>query len=402
MDTKAETKTRGEVKAITGNIATAHAVRLCKPDVVGIYPVTPASAVAEYLAQFKADGLMDAEIVEVEGETSSMGTLIGASAAGGRTFTATSGAGLAFMFDSLLCPPALRLPMVMVNVNREHNPPLIPVAGFQDIMSVKDAGWVQIHVETVQEILDSIIMAFRLSEDPNILLPIIVSYDGFFLSHLMERVEVPCQEDVDRFLPPASQSNRPALDPEGNFSLFTAAFGEWGMEYRYKHAAALNRVKTRIGEIEEEFKAIFGRSYGGQIEEYRSQDAEIVLLAIGSSVGTAKAIVDKKRDEGLKVGVIKIRLFRPFPRERLAQAVQGKKAIGVIDRSVLYGWNCGDLFMESKTAISDLGYSIPMADFISGICDIDTTLEQVERAVDITYQASQGKPFKEVTWLPLE
>jgi pyruvate/2-oxoacid:ferredoxin oxidoreductase alpha subunit len=393
---------RSELKVLDGNKAAAHAVLLCKPDVVAIYPITPQTTLLEQLCQFKADGLLQAELVEVEGENSAMSVSIGTSAAGGRAFTSTSSMGLAFMYDTYLFAAGQRVPMVMAVANREAAPPHTVSCGQQDTLLVKDCGWIQFYVENCQEIFDAIIMAYRLSEDPEILVPVNVCYDGYYLSHLTERVEIPSQEDVDRFLAPLSQSRRTILDPENPLVFASFTIGELYAEYRHKHSVALNLAKTKIDEIDGEFKRVFGRGYGGQIEEYRTEDANIVLITMGSHSGTAKVIIDRKRDEGLRIGLIKIRSFRPFPRERLVTALQGKKVIATIDRSVCFGWGSGHLFQEVKAVASDLETRPVLFGFIDGLGGSDITLEHIARVADITHSASQGKPHKEITWLPLE
>lgn len=192
------------------------------------------------------------------------------------------------------------------------------------------------------------------------------------------------------------------MDPENPLVFASFTIGELYAEYRHKHCVALDRAKTKIDAIDGEFYRVFGRGYGGQIEEYRIEDADRVLITMGSYSGTAKVVVDKKREEGLKIGLIKIRSFRPFPRERLIKAVRGKKAIGVIDRNVCFGWGCGHLFLEVKAAVKDLGTPVAVVGFIDGLGGCDITLEHIERAADITSQACQGKAYKEVTWLTLE
>ncbi len=391
-----------QMKVCNGNKAAAYGVMLSRPDVISFYPITPQTPLLEYLYEWRAANLFDAEFVEVEGEVSSMAVVSGASAAGARTFTATCGAGLSFMFDSYLWPPALRLPVVMANVNREASPPVQVSAGNSDMMVVKDGGWIQIHVEDCQEILDTIIMAYRLAEDADILLPVQVSYDGFILSHLSQKVEIPAQEEVDAFLSPVRSVDRPKLDPDEGNTFASWVKGALLTEFYCKHLAAMERVKGKIYEVEEEFHKIFGRRYGGLIDEYRTEDAEIVLIGFGSDVGTMRVVVDRKREEGMKIGLIKVRVFRPFPAKQMANAVRGKKAIGVFEKNLCWGWNSGHLFMEIKAALCDLGTPIPMADFLDGFGGLDVTLENVARSADITWQAAQGKPFEKVTWIPLE
>lgn len=405
-----EEKTEGDrgfesVFVGTGNTCAAEAVRMCKPVMLAIYPITPQTSVIEKLALFCAKGLLDADVVEVEGENSAMGMTIGASAAGGRVFTATSSMGLDFMYDTYIMAAGLRLPVVMVNANRDQSPPTGPVAGEQDIMHVRDAGWIQIHAENCQEIFDSILVAYRLAEDPDILLPVTVSYDGFYLSYVSEGIRVPGQDHVDRFLLPVSEVTRPTiLDPvRGPMCFGIACFAPPGWaELRYKHQAAFQRVEAKLGDIANEFKGVFQREYGGAIEEYRTDDAEIVLVSLGSHTGTAKVMVDQKREEGLNVGLIKVRLFRPFPRETLVQALKGFKAIGVLDRSVCFGWHGGHLFVELKSALFDLDHRIPMVDFIGGLGGADITKENIAKAIDMTDQLAQGDPVPEVTWFNVE
>ena len=393
-----ETKLKGKVEVCDGNKTTAYSALVCNPDVIGVFPITPQTTVGEYICGFKADGLLDAEIVEAECEITSMGSIIGASAAGGRVFTSSSSMGLNFMFDTYLMAGLSRLPVVMINSNREQSPPAVVAAGQQDIMGVADAGWIHIHTENCQEILDSTIMAYKLAEDSEILIPVTVCYDGFYLSYLSEAIEIPSQEVVDSFLP---RRPRPVLGFNPPMSLGVLTIGDAEMaELRYRHQAAFERAKDKIEQIDKDFAAVFGRSYGGLIEEYKMEDAEIAIVSLGSHTGTARVAIDKKREEGTKVGLVKVRAFRPFPQERLVQALRGKKAIGVIDRSVCFGWRGGHLYRELRAALYGLG--IPIADFIAGLGGHDITIPLIEKVVDITYQASQGKPFSEVTWLAME
>ena len=392
----------GELKVITGNSAAAYGAMLCRPDVVASYPITPQTEVVEQLSRFHADGILEAEMIEVEGENSAMNAVAAATLAGGRAFTATSSWGLVYMYDAVLQAAGFRAPVVMANVNRETPGILAVSSGQQDMIQTRDAGWIQLIVENSQEILDTIIMAFRLAEDYDIQLPVMVNYDGFYLSYLAEGVRIPAREDVDKYLAVLkTQPQRTILNPSkpigaGSHGLLTEF-----MELRYKHCAALERTKQKLDEIDKEFGEFFGRSYGGQIEEYRMEDADFVILTSGSAVGTARTVVDAKRAEGLKVGLIKLRVFRPFPREKLIQAIKGKKAVGVIDRSVSFGWNCGPIYMELRALTPEIG-KIPMMSFIDGLANIDITKPHIERVINDVYNASQGKPYQEVTWIPLE
>lgn len=385
-----------------GNKAAAHAVRLCRPDIISFYPITPQTPLLENLYGWSGDGLMDADFVEVEGETSAIGVVSGASAAGGRTFTASSGAGLAYMFSGYLWPSAFRLPVVMANVNREQSPPVQVAGGNSDMMSVKDGGWIQIHVENCQEILDTLIMAYRLAEDPEILLPVQVSYDGFVLSHLSQNVSIPAQKDVDRFLPPISNIKRPLLDPDLGTTFATWVRGELLSEFYYKRCEAIESSKKKIEEIEQQFHNLFGRSYGGLVEEYLTEDAEILMVSLGSQVGTMRVAVDRAREKGTKVGLVKIRVFRPFPIEKLAAIFQGKKAIGVYEKAPCWGWNRGHVCMEVNGVLGESGNAIPVVNFLGGMGSIDITIEEVEKSIAVTRKVGDGCPHKKIYWMPLE
>jgi phenylglyoxylate dehydrogenase alpha subunit len=400
----ANTPPGSQVRVLDGNAAAAYGVLLSRPDVISCFPITPQSPLGEALSRFVADGLLDAEIVEPEGENSGLSILIGASVAGGRTFTSTSSQGLSFMYDAYLFASGNRLPIVMAIAMREQVSPHGVVAGQQDAVLVKDAGWIQFYAESCQEILDTTIMAYRLAEDAQVLLPVNVCYEGFYLSYQSQRVVIPRQGEVDLFLAPVKGTDRPrmCLETPMTFSSYTFP-GELYTEYRYKHCQAFQNAKETCDRIDEEFQNIFGYGYGGQIEEYRSEDAQVVIVTMGSCTGTAKGVVDRARDRGLRVGLVKIRMFRPFPAERLAKALLGKEAVSVIDRNVFYTGFCGHVFHEIKALSRDLrsGPSL-LLNFIGGLGGADITPEQVERVVDTTFAALKGEIVKPVTWLSLE
>ncbi len=389
-----------KIKVITGNAAAAYGAMLCRPDVVAAYPITPQSEVIEQLAKFHADGVLDTEYVTVEGENSAQNVVCGASMAGGRTFTATSSYGLVYMYDAMFNTAGYRAPVVMINVNRE--PPGIHAvcSGQQDMISVRDTGWVQLIAETGQEILDLTIQAYRLAEDYDIQLPVIINYDGYYLSFLAEAVNIPAIEEVDQYLSVLkTQPQRPTLIPGEAIGCGSHGLGMGFVELRKKHMAAMDRVMPLVDTIDEEFGKAFGRRYGGQIECYRTDDADVVLVTSGSAVGTARTIIDAKREQGMKVGLVKLRLYRPFPITRLSEALKGMKAIGVLDRSLCFGWGCGPLYMETKAISSKIG-DVPMLSFIDGLANMDITKEHISRMVDDIYNASQGNSYEEVTWLP--
>ena len=360
------------------------------------------SEVAETLSSFRASGLMDTDMVEVEGENSAMNVVVGASMAGGRVFTATSSWGLSYMYDAVQQAAGFRAPIVMVIANRESPGILAVSGGQQDIISVRDAGWLQVIVEEGQEILDSVIMAYRLAEDYDVQLPVMVNYDGFYLSYMATGIEVPRQEDVDAFLAPLKdQPPRQVLEPGEALGCGTHGIDVGFVELRYRQMAAMERAADKYDEIDAAFGEHFGRSYGGQVDTYRLEDADIALVPSGSATGAARVVVDQKREQGVKVGLVKIRMFRPFPRKKLAAALKGKQAVGVIDRSVGFGWSSGPMYMEVRALTPEIGI-VPMLSYIDGLANLDITVPHVERVVDEVWAAAQGEPYQETTWIPLE
>jgi len=387
------------IKVLSGNRAAAYGVLLARPDVIAVYPITPQTPLVEELARMHAEGTLDCEWIEVEGENSSMSAITGACVAGGRVFTATSSWGLAFMNDAMMLCAGMRVPAVMVNVTRE-TPAMRGVGGGrQDIMSIRDTGWIQIEAETCQEILDSILMAYRLAEDPEVLLPVVVGYDGFYLSHLAEPVEIPEQETVDHFLSPAKNSSRARLNPGEPLGFAMSYTGKLFAEFRYKGSLAYERAKEKFEGVEREFGKFFSRSYGGMVDTYRAEDAEILLVTAGSCAGTMRLVIDQWRARGHRVGLARIRMFRPFPRERMQEVFAGKRAVGVLDRSVCLGWNCGHLFMELRAVFPGLTNPPRMIDFIDGLSNLDIPEEHIERVLEITGRAAQGEKVPETTWL---
>jgi pyruvate/2-oxoacid:ferredoxin oxidoreductase alpha subunit len=304
------------------------------------------------------------------------------------------------MYDAMFNTGGYRAPVVMVNVNRE--PPGIHAvcSGQQDMISVRDVGWVQLIVEDCQEIFDMVIQCFRLAEDHDIQLPVMLNYDGYYLSFLAESVKMPDIKEVDAYLAELkSQPKRPQLLPGVPVGCGSHGIAEGYVELRKKHMAAMERVKPKLDEIDAGFGKAFGRSYHGQIEAYRCDDADIVLVTSGSAVGTARTVVDAKREQGLKVGLVKIRLFRPFPTERLSAVLKGKKAIGVLDRSICFGWNCGPMYMELRAITPEIGI-VPMLSFIDGLANMDITKDHISQMIDDIDNASKGNTYQPVTWLP--
>ena len=397
MNTK--TSQRSQIKVITGNAAAAIGAKLARPDVVAAYPITPQTEVIEQISTFHASGEMDCELITVEGENSAMNAVMAASLAGGRVFTASSSWGLVFMYDAILATAGARAPVVMINVNRE-TPGIIAVSsGQQDMISTRDAGWIFLVAEDCQEVLDLVLQAYRLAEDYDIQLPVMVHYDGFYLSYLSEGVDVPFQEDADKFLSVLKdQPQRTVLHPGKKLGVGSHGILGGYMELRHKHVMALESSKAKFQEIDREFEAIFGRAYGGQVEEYRMEDADAVLVGSGSMCGTIKAVIDEQREKGIKIGLLKIRMYRPFPSEALVASLAGKKAIGVVDRSLAFGFRGGPIYLELKAFETQLKGS-KMISFIDGIANTDITKANVVQMIQTTCDLAQGKAAPEVTWV---
>jgi pyruvate/2-oxoacid:ferredoxin oxidoreductase alpha subunit len=387
------------IQVITGNAAAAIAAKLARPDVVAAYPITPQTEVIEQISSFHASGDMDCELITVEGENSAMNAVMAASLAGGRVFTASSSWGLVFMYDAVLATAGARAPVVMVNVNRE-TPGIIAVSsGQQDMISTRDAGWIFLIAENCQEIMDLVLQAYRLAEDYDIQVPVMVHYDGFFLSYLSEGVEIPEQETVDQFLSVLkSQPKRTMLRPGEKLGVGTHGILGGYMELRHKHVTAMERSKAKFDAIDQEFAGIFGRSYGGQLEEYLTEDADMVLVGSGSMCGTIKSVIDEQREKGVRIGLVKIRMYRPFPHQALVKALKGKKAIGVVDRSLAFGFDGGPIYTELKAFETKLD-GAKLISFIDGIANTDITKTNVKQMIQMTADLADGKDVPEVTWV---
>jgi len=389
-----------------GNEAAAWGVALSKPDMVAVYPITPQSSLAEYISQFVADGIIKADLMDVEGEHSVLSVLQGACLAGARTFTASCGQGLAFMFEPYFRTPQLRLPIVMSIVTRDGITPQCVWGGQQDAMTVKEVGWIHMYCENAQEILDTIVMAYKIAEHRDVMLPVNVNHDGNYLSYGVERVELPDQEDVDAFLGEKNTNWHVALDPERPMGVDPLTGGAGGpgvsMFVRYRKGAcqAMQNALGVITEVHEEWGKKFGRFHPPLIEEYRMEGAEYALITIGGMSGAAKDAIDIAREAGEKVGAIRIKTFRPFPVESLRKALSKVKAVGVVDRAVNFGWNSGPVFQEILSTLYFLEKRIPALSFIGGLAGSDITVDHFARAIEQTKEALlKGDLVRETIWL---
>ena len=387
----------GKIKVLTGNYSAAEAAALCRPDLIAAYPITPQSSVVEYLAGMVNNGKIDAEMVQVESEHTAMSVVQGAAAGGGRVFTATAAQGLALMYEPYFRMSTLRMPMVMALSTREMTSPETVWSGQQDAMSVRDAGWIQVYCDSNQEIVDMVIQGYRLAEDPRVLIPVNVCYDGFYSSHLTEGVDLPLQEEVDEFLPPVSFDHC-ILDPDKPLALDPLTPGPIMLRYRKTHLEAMEAALDVIEEIDKEFGDKFGRYYGGAIEEYRTEDAEVIIVTIAGMTGTGKDAVDIAREKGIKAGLVKLRFTRPFPAKRMAKALANCKAFAVIDRSCCFGWSTGPMYMETCASLADVDKQFCHFSAIGGLGGADISLDMIMSTIEKLDELKDEKGHKETQW----
>ena len=374
-------------KVISSAEAVSEAVKRARPSVIPVYPITPQTKISEKLADYVADGDLDAHYIKVESEHSAMSAAIGASGAGVRVFTATSSQGLAYMHEPVFAAADMRVPIVMANANRALSAPINIWNDQQDSISERDSGWIQLYAETGQEAFDTILQAYKISENQDILLPTMVCIDGFILTHTVDPVEVLSQEEVDSFLPKYTRGYS-YLDPEDPMSLGTLADTESYLEIRHDMEIAMEHSLDVIEEVGKEFGDLFGRYYG-LIEEYKSEDADIILIAMGSLCGTIKDVVDKERENGKKVGLVRIRSYRPFPKDALKVAVKDAK-LAVIDKDISFGAG-GAVYMDVKAALDNETYG-----FIIGLGGRDITPIDIEEIIEKT-----ENPTKDIEWIGL-
>ncbi len=376
-------------EVMTANKAVAEAVKLAKPQVIPVYPITPQTTISEYLAQFVADEEIDAKYIKVESEHSAISAAVGASGAGVRVFTATSSQGLMLMHEILFAAAGMRTPIVLADANRAISAPLNIWNDQQDSIAQRDAGWLQFYVENAQEALDTTLMAFKIAENPKVLLPTMVCLDGFILTHTVEPVEIPAQEKVDEFLPPYKPEHS-FLDPNQPMSIGTLADPDYYLEARHAMSVAMQDSIPIIEKTCDEFEEIFGRKYG-LVDAYKTEDADIVFVAMGSVCSTLRVIVDELREKGEKVGLLKIRVYRPFPVEAIEEAVKNASKLAVIDKNVSFGIG-GALFADIKAKIHKDSYG-----FIVGLGGRDIT----PQAIMEIYEKTKN-PEQEVTWIGLK
>jgi pyruvate ferredoxin oxidoreductase alpha subunit len=387
--------------AIDGNAAVATAMRQINPDVVAAYPITPQTSTVQTFSQYVADGLVDTEFVTVESEHSAMSACVGAAAAGARVMTATSSAGLALMWEIVYVAASNRLPIVMLVVNRALSAPINIHCDHSDSMGARDAGWIQIFSENPQESYDNMIQAVRIAEHPDVLLPVMVCHDGFITSHGLERVEIFDEKEIRDFIGTYEPQMTTLLDIDNPVTYGPLDFYDYYYEHKRQQVEGMEHATPVIIEVGKEFGKRFGRSYG-LFETHHLEDAEVAIIVLSSAAGTTKVVVDRLRDQGLKVGLLKPRVFRPFPAQELVEALAHVKAIGVMDRSISFGAmnNAGPLFLELCAALHIHGGDMPIVDYVFGLGGRDIVPSQIEQvAHDLLKIAETGERGEVVRYL---
>jgi len=364
--------------ATTGNVLVADAMRQCAPDVMAAYPITPQTTIVEEYAKYVAKGLVHTEYVTVESEHSAMSACIGASAAGARVMTATSSQGLALMWEELHIAAGMRLPIVMANANRALSAPINIHCDHSDVMGARDTGWVILFAETAQEAYDNTIISVRVAEHPDVLLPVMTTLDGFITTHSIDRAEVMDDATVKAFVGEYHPENA-LLDVEnpvthGSFAGLGGPFSEFKRAQRN----AIDRSAAVIREVGEEWSKVCGRPFG-MVEGWGMDDADLAIVVAGSTAGNARHVARELRAQGAKVGVLKVRVFRPFPFTDIAAALAGCKAVAVLDRSESFGAEGGPLFLEVKSALYDNETHVPVIDYIYGLGGSDVKLDHIRQ-----------------------
>jgi len=388
-------------KVMRGNEATALGAKLCKPNVVPAYPITPSTLFPERISEYVADGELDAEFVLVESEHSAMSAAIGASATGARVCTATASQGLELMHEMLFIASGMRLPIVMAVGNRALSAPINIWCDHQDGISARDCGWIQFYTERNQEALDMMILGFKISEDPRVLLPSMVGLDAFVLTHTMEAVDIPDQDKVDKFVGKYNPAHC-YMDVNRPITIGSFSTPDTYMEFRYVQDKVMNDAAKVIDEAFAAFEKTFGRKYS-KITAENTKDADIILVTMGSMTGTAREAITKMRAAGKKVGLVKISVLRPFPKKELIEALKGAKAVAVVDRSLSVGLNIGPVCSEIGATFINEKTRPMILSFVAGLGGRDILITDFEEVHEKTTAAlKKGAPEKDTYWIHLK
>ena len=381
---------------LSGNEATAIAMKQINPDVVAAFPITPSTEIPQYFSTFVANGEVNTEFVAVESEHSAMSATIGASAAGARAMTATSANGLSLMWEMIYIASSLRLPIVMALVNRAVSGPLNIHNDHSDAMGVRDAGWIMLFSENNQEAYDNMLMAHRIAENKNVLLPVMVCQDGFITSHSIENIELENDEEVKKFVGEYKPDHF-LLNANEPMAVGPLDLQSYLFEHKAQQGEAMKNAKKVIKEVAEDFEKWTGRKYEF-FEKYKLDDAEIAIVCMNSTAGTTKAVVDELRENGIKAGLLKIRMFRPFPAEEIAEALSNLKAVAILDKADSLNAAGGALFEDVTSAMYVNRKNVPMINYIYGIGGRDTTTMQIKSVyndlLEIVRSGNIGEPYR--------
>jgi pyruvate ferredoxin oxidoreductase alpha subunit len=375
------------MRVVEGSYAVAHAVMCCRPDVISAYPITPQTHIVENLSQLVADGELDSAFLTVDSEFSALSVLVGSTACGGRGYSSTTSQGLALMYEVLYNVSGMRLPIVMTVANRAIGAPLNIWNDQQDSVGARDVGWLQIYVENVQEAVDATLQAYKIAEDPEIRTPIMVCMDGFILTHVYEPVELLDKEKAREFLPDFKPES--ILDPNNPLTFGAFADPSTFTEFRYQQFAAHQKALEKIEQVARDFERAFGRYYGGLVDSYCVEGAEVVIVTMGSIIGTIKDAIDEMRAEGIKVGLVKVRCYRPFPAAALRKALSGAKVIAVVEKDVSIGNEAG-LVTDLKASFYNSDIRTPIIGFVAGLGGRDITIKDIRKMVEKALAAEKG------------
>ncbi len=381
---------------LSGNEAAATAMKQINPDVVAAFPITPSTEIPQYFSTFVDNGVVDTEFIAVEGEHSAMSACIGAEAAGARAMTATSANGLSFMWEMIYIASSLRLPIVMSLVNRAVSGPLNIHCDHSDAMGVRDSGWIMLFSETNQEAYDNLLMAHRIAENKNVMLPLMVCQDGFITSHAIENIILEKDDEVKKFVGTYNPEHY-LLNPDEPIAVGPLDLQGFLFEHKAQQNEAMKAAKQVILDVAADFEKWTGRKYG-LFEKYKLDDAEIAIVCMNSTAGTTKFVVDQLREKGIKAGLLKIRVFRPFPAEEIAQALSHLKAVAVLDKADSLNAAGGALYEDVASAMYQSGAQVPLVNYVYGIGGRDTRADEIESVyndlLDIKYAGKVDDPYR--------
>lgn len=385
-----------QIKFISGNDAFAEGIRLAKPQVISAYPITPQTIVVERLSEMVEDGSLQSEFIHVESEHSALSCAIGASAVGARTFTATSSQGLLYMAECLPYAAGGRFPIVMMNANRSTALPWNIYGDQRDSISQLDSGWIQLYVEDAQECLDMALQSYYIAENKEVSVPIMVNLDGFILTHTYEAVEIPEVEQAEQFIPAYQTENKMDLEHPVNMGFSVGPSDN--MEFHLLHHKAMLHVPQVVEEADRRFSKIFGRSHGAMTEGYRTEDADYILITVGSITGLARLVVDDLRSQGVKAGVLKLRFIRPFPLEDIGKALKQAKAVGVLEKDISFGYE-GTIYTNVNSALIRNHLMKPSFNFIGGLGGRDISVSDLQGCFETLIHYEEQK--QQVIWIGL-